>query len=165
MKVKVQFIEPMLLQPTEKLAATGSQVYELKLNGFRSVGNKRATESKLRSAVKASRLIAKDFIERDLAGENTSTSSTTSASNNQRPGLRHPAQDARPNPGVREAAQGACCLSRQDPYAASIRRTSPSQASIADVTIREFHRGTQLTVRSSRRRAPAPPRRRSPVWC
>jgi bifunctional non-homologous end joining protein LigD len=48
-KVKAQFIEPMLLQPTEKLAATGSQVYELKLDGFRSIAIKSGGRVQLRS--------------------------------------------------------------------------------------------------------------------
>ena len=48
-KMKAQFIQPMLLQPTEKLAMTGSQVYELKLDGFRSVAIKSGGRVQLRS--------------------------------------------------------------------------------------------------------------------
>ena len=47
--MKAQFIQPMLLQPTEKLATTGSQVYELKLDGFRSVAIKSGGRVQLRS--------------------------------------------------------------------------------------------------------------------
>jgi bifunctional non-homologous end joining protein LigD len=47
--MKAQFIQPMLLQPTEKLAATGSQVYELKLDGFRAVAVKSGGRVQLRS--------------------------------------------------------------------------------------------------------------------
>ena len=48
-KMKAEFIQPMLLQPTEKLATTGSQVYELKLDGFRSVAIKSGGRVQLRS--------------------------------------------------------------------------------------------------------------------
>jgi hypothetical protein len=41
----------------------------VKLEGFRSVRSRAATTSTLRSALTASLPIAKDFIERDLAGE------------------------------------------------------------------------------------------------
>jgi ATP-dependent DNA ligase len=47
--VKALFIEPMLLQPTEKLSEGGVWAYELKLDGFRSVAFKTAGRVHLRS--------------------------------------------------------------------------------------------------------------------
>lgn len=48
-RVKAHFIEPMLLQPTGNLPQTGSWIYELKLDGFRSVAIKSGGRVQLRS--------------------------------------------------------------------------------------------------------------------
>jgi len=48
-KTKARFIEPMLLQRTEKLSEGGVWSYELKLDGFRAVAFKTAGRVHLRS--------------------------------------------------------------------------------------------------------------------
>ena len=48
-RIKARFVEPMLLQPAEKLSDGGLWLYELKLDGFRAEAIKTGGRVQLRS--------------------------------------------------------------------------------------------------------------------